>query len=188
MAIASNIWFITLSYEFGLTIAVSSGITLAAFWLVFWHWDRIRFLYINDAGTTNVAINQPSLNSKFESTIYNTGLISDLILFSVLRGLVAYLYCLRFFINFDTLFYFSHSIQYIKLKKFKLLLRINFCGMLTDFYLEISRGACSKMFKLTCLTPTIFIQRWNGQYNDFLHFIVQFSMNRKLSKYEKYLL
>jgi len=87
LAIASNILFITISYDFGLTIIISSGITLAGLWLIFWHWDRIRYLFIKDINVTPIVLNERLLTNKLERGIYITGFFSGLLLFSVLRGL-----------------------------------------------------------------------------------------------------
>lgn len=88
LAIASNILFITISYNFGFTIVVTVGITLAALWLVFWHWDRIRFLFLKNVETAPlVFFDKPLLKSKLERIVYTTGFVAGLILFSLLRGL-----------------------------------------------------------------------------------------------------
>lgn len=86
LGIALNILFITISYDFGLTIIVTSGITLAILWLLFWHWDTIRFLFILDSDINFTTLKKPVLNSRLERSVYITGFISGLILFSVLRG------------------------------------------------------------------------------------------------------
>lgn len=87
LAIASNILFITISYDFGLTVVVSCGITLGALWLVFWHWDRIRYLFLKNIDSQPMLLDKPKLKSNLERTVYTIGFISGLVLFSVLRGL-----------------------------------------------------------------------------------------------------
>ncbi|MBU2525396.1 MAG: DoxX family protein [Bacteroidetes bacterium] len=87
LAIASNILFITISYDFGLTIFVSSGITLASLWLVFWHWDSIRFLFLKNVSNQPILLDKPVLKSKVERIVFTTGFLSGLVLFSILRGL-----------------------------------------------------------------------------------------------------
>lgn len=87
LAITSNILFITISYDFGLTVAVSTGISLAALWLIFWHWDRIRYLFVPNGKQELILFEKPLIKSKFERGVYFTGFISGLVLFSVLRGL-----------------------------------------------------------------------------------------------------
>jgi hypothetical protein len=87
LAITSNILLITVSYEFGLTVVISGGITLASLWLVFWHWDRLRYLFLPDVVSKPVVINRPVIKSSFERAIYVFGFVCGLILFSILRGL-----------------------------------------------------------------------------------------------------
>lgn len=87
LAIALNILFITLSYDFGWTLVVSIGLTLGCLWLMFWHWDRLRFLVVGDIGGNFSALPCPSIKSKFERGLYTCGFVSGLVLFSVLRGL-----------------------------------------------------------------------------------------------------
>ena len=66
LAIASNILFITLSYDFGSTTVVSSGITLAALWMIFWHWDRIRFLFVYNSNKEFTLLEKPLIKNKLE--------------------------------------------------------------------------------------------------------------------------
>nr|WP_293294673.1 hypothetical protein [Allomuricauda sp.] len=87
LAIASNILLITISYDFGLTVVIASGITLASLWLVFWHWDRLRYLFLYDVASKPIVLNKPVIKSMFERAIYVVGLVCGLILFSMLRGL-----------------------------------------------------------------------------------------------------
>jgi hypothetical protein len=87
LAIASNILFITISYDFGNTVFVAIGITLSAIWLLFWNWHKIRPLFLEDPEKLN-GITQLELSGKFEKTVYVTGFFSGLVFFSVLRGLV----------------------------------------------------------------------------------------------------
>jgi hypothetical protein len=87
LAIASNILLITISYDFGLTVVIASGITLASLWLVFWHWDRLRYLFLYDVASKPLVLNKPVIKSSFERVIYAIGFACGLMLFSILRGL-----------------------------------------------------------------------------------------------------
>lgn len=85
LAIISNIFFITISYDFNYTSVVSSLILLASLWLVFWNWHRIRCLFFtNSTPFLNVA--QLNLSSNFEKTVYTTGFTAGLLFFTALRG------------------------------------------------------------------------------------------------------
>ncbi|MDN4164543.1 hypothetical protein QWY31_03465 [Cytophagales bacterium LB-30] len=86
-AIISNIFLITVSYEFSYTWVVSLSMLLAAFWLIFWEWARIRPLFFAQAPAT-LHLPQVQLSGIWEKGIYATGLVAGLVFCSILRGLV----------------------------------------------------------------------------------------------------
>lgn len=85
LAIISNIFLITVSYEFSYTWVISLSMLMAAFYLCFWEWARIRPLFFTHTPTV---INIPSLHlsGTWERIIYIVGFLSGLFFFSVLRG------------------------------------------------------------------------------------------------------
>lgn len=85
LAIISNIFFITISYNFSGTWMISSLMLLASLWLCMWEWDRIRYMF--DFGNKNsYAIPELSLKGGLEKIIYITGFMSGLLLFMMMRG------------------------------------------------------------------------------------------------------
>lgn len=86
LGIISNIYFITISYEFAYTSFVAFGMLLASIWVAIWNWHKIRYLFI---GIQLQLIELPNLTlSTAEKAVYLSGLISGLIVFSFLRGLI----------------------------------------------------------------------------------------------------
>ena len=93
-AIISNIFFITVSYEFSYTPIVSGLMWLATWWLLFWEWDRIRGLvYFPLSGKYSSSfqgleiLKEGELSGALERGVYTTGFLSGLLMFSVLRGI-----------------------------------------------------------------------------------------------------
>lgn len=86
LAIISNIFLITISYEFSYTPVVSFLILLASLWLVFWEWHRIRYLFFTNSPPF-LYVKQLNLSTKFEKVVYTTGFIAGLLFFTALRGL-----------------------------------------------------------------------------------------------------
>lgn len=87
VAIISNIFFITISYDFSGTPIITFAMLMASLWLVFWNWYRIRPLLFVDP-PLNVSIPDPTLHNTFEQAVYVMGFVSGLVVFSVLRGLI----------------------------------------------------------------------------------------------------
>lgn len=89
-AIISNIFFITISYDFSYTPVVSFSMLLASIWLIFWDWHRIRLLFMETYDNFYEQINhaRPKLSGTLERAIYFIGFSAGLIFFAVLRGLV----------------------------------------------------------------------------------------------------
>lgn len=86
LAVISNIFLITISYEFNYTYVITLNMLLASIWLIFWEWHRIRNLFsINDVAPIEVAY--LSLSGNIEKVIYGVGLFAGLAFFSILRGL-----------------------------------------------------------------------------------------------------
>lgn len=86
LAITSNILFIVLSYDFGLTVYVVCGMILSCLWLILWHWDRARSLF-GAAPVRGLCAPSPKLSGNVEKGFYGMSLLSGLTFFSVLRGL-----------------------------------------------------------------------------------------------------
>lgn len=87
LAIALNILFITISYDFGLTNLVSFGITISSIWLLFWNWHKVRHLLF-EKPRIEIQVTYQGLVGKFEKGVYVTGFLSGLIFFSVARGFI----------------------------------------------------------------------------------------------------
>jgi hypothetical protein len=87
--IISNIFLITVSYEFSGTWIITTLMLLACIWLLFWDWDRLRFLWESNPKPL-VTLPILSLKNSFEKTVYCTGFIAGLVFFSLLRGLVVH--------------------------------------------------------------------------------------------------
>lgn len=85
LAIISNIFFITISYDFSYTPVVSSLILLASLWLVFWEWHRIRHLFFTNS-TPFLYVEQLNLSSNLEKAVYTIGFTAGLLFFAALRG------------------------------------------------------------------------------------------------------
>lgn len=85
LAIISNIFLITISYEFSYTPVVSFLILLASLWLVFWEWHRIRYLFYTNSPPF-LCVKQLNLSTNFEKVVYTTGFTSGLLFFTALRG------------------------------------------------------------------------------------------------------
>ncbi len=83
LAIISNIYFITISYEFADTSFVAFGMLLASIWVALWNWHKIRYLFIDSLlpfiDSTNLTL------STIEKFVYFSGLVAGLIVFSFLR-------------------------------------------------------------------------------------------------------
>lgn len=86
-AIISNIFLITISYDFNYTPVVTAMMLLASLWLLFWDWHRIRNLFFTESVQT-LEVAQPELSSKFEKGVYVAGFIAGLLFFSAMRGLM----------------------------------------------------------------------------------------------------
>lgn len=86
LGIISNIFFITISYDFDATPLITGGMLLACLWLLFWSWHQIRTLLIAQS-TTQIEIPHITLKNWFERVVYTSGFINGLLVFSVLRGL-----------------------------------------------------------------------------------------------------
>jgi hypothetical protein len=85
--IISNIFLITISYDFSYTPVITVMMLLASMWLLFWDWHRIRNLFYADP-TPHLEVAQPKLSSKFENGVYITGFVAGLLFFSAMRGLL----------------------------------------------------------------------------------------------------
>lgn len=85
--IISNIFLITISYDFNYTPVVTSMMLLASVWLLFWDWHRIRNLFYAES-IPKLDVEQLTLSSRFENGVYVTGFIAGLLFFSAMRGLM----------------------------------------------------------------------------------------------------
>lgn len=85
LAIISNIYLITISYEFSNTPVVSFFILLASLWLVFWEWHRIRYLFFSNSPPF-LCVDQLNLSNNFEKVVYTIGFTAGLLFFTALRG------------------------------------------------------------------------------------------------------
>ncbi|MBX2900520.1 MAG: hypothetical protein KF775_12765 [Cyclobacteriaceae bacterium] len=86
LGIIANIFFITISYDFSGTPFITFPMLMASFWLIFWDWHRIRPLFFLHAPAA-LDVPQSSLRNTFERAVYVIGLLSGLMVFSVMRGL-----------------------------------------------------------------------------------------------------
>lgn len=81
-----NIFLITVSYDFNFTSVVTGPMLLAATWLLFWDYDRLRGLLTRKPITEPIP-SELSLSGTPERIVYLAGLTFGMILFGLLRGL-----------------------------------------------------------------------------------------------------
>ncbi len=86
LAIISNIFFITISYDFKGTWIITTLLVLAASWLCIWDWDKIRYL-IDAKDSVVFQLPELSLQKGLEQGVYIVGFIAGLLFFSMIRGM-----------------------------------------------------------------------------------------------------